>query len=281
MTVPKASTLRFGIALSGGGDEREKLTSFCEALGEDLDLDVGGLALWHYDRLIEAMDVGDVDVAWLPPVIALLAATSGRVVPVAIPVRRGVTKYSTAIFTREGGEVASLADLVGRTAAWVDRRSTSGYLLARAHLRASGVDLGRAFRSERFLGSHELVVRAVMEGTADVGATFVYVDPRPGDGLPVPVRAGWGKESARVLAVAGPIPADVMAASARIEAPLVERFRRALLSPSRELERAAFELLRADRFLPATTEHLAPLTALLPALDGETKLAPRIWPKKA
>ena len=58
------------------------------------------------------------------------------------------------------------------------------------------------------MGSHEEVVRAVLEGAADVGATFVYLDAKRG----IQKRSGWGRERVQVIAHAGPIPADVVAA---------------------------------------------------------------------
>ena len=109
-------------------------------------------------------------------------------------------------------------DLEGARAAWVDRQSVSGYLLIRAHLRSLGIMPERAFTSDRFFGSHEAVVRAVVDGSADVGATFIHLDERPGRREPRILRAGWGDAKVRVIAHAGPIPSDVVAASTRLGA---------------------------------------------------------------
>ncbi len=97
-----------------------------------------------------------------------------------------------ALFVLERSGLRSPQDLAGVRAAWVDRQSVSGYLLIRAHLRGLGIMPERAFTSDRFFGSHEAVVRAVVEDSADVGATFIHLDERPGRQEQRILRAGWG-----------------------------------------------------------------------------------------
>ena len=53
-----------------------------------------------------------------------------------------------------------------------------------------------------------------------MGATFIHLDERPGRQEQRILRAGWGDAKVRVIAHAGPIPSDVVAASARMLAEL-------------------------------------------------------------
>jgi phosphate/phosphite/phosphonate ABC transporter binding protein len=251
------------VALTGGLS-RAHFDELCAALAAATGLDVKPVGVWYYHRLVEAMDIGHVDIAWLPPILAAQAASRGLSAPIALPVRGGVTSYSTALFTREDAPWTSPQELAGVRAAWVDRQSASGYLIIRAQLRALGVDLDRAFASDRFTGSHEEVAAAVMEGSADVGASFVHLDPADDR----PLHAAWGDARVRILAHAGPIPADVIAASGRLDAPRLERVRRALLDGSdARLREAARLLLGAEGFAAPRPDHLAAITALLPRLD--------------
>lgn len=267
--------LTFGVALTGATG-REPLDNFCAALRRVLGIPVRGIGVWQYHRLIEAMDLGDVDIAWLPPVIALQAAASGRAVPIAMPVRGGASSYSTALFTAEKSLIADVDDLFNVSAAWVDRQSSSGYLLIRAHLRTLGIEPVRAFAKESFLGGHEAVVRAVVDGHADVGATFIYPDATG-----APSRAGWGGARVRVLATAGPIPSDLVAASTRSDRDLVLAVQRALTNEEEPaLRAAAFDLLRVDGFLIPSPEHLRPLAILLPSLEAPP-LPPPTLPRRA
>ncbi|MFO0757569.1 MAG: PhnD/SsuA/transferrin family substrate-binding protein [Byssovorax sp.] len=266
------------------GATREQLDGFCRALAAATKLDVSGLGLWYYDRLLAAMEVGDVDIAWLPPILAAQAASDGRGVPLVIPVRGGVSAYSTALFVRHDSPFRELGDLSRVKAAWVDRQSVSGYLLIRAHLRALGFELEQMFAENVFTGTHEAVVDAVISGRAQAGATFLYLDenqPEAGgfDG-PRSARAGWGQAKVRVLAHAGPIPSDVLAASARAPAEITGRVRDALvLGKNAALREAAAALFGTDTFLAPIPAHLRSLSALLPRLDEHGKARSSFWPK--
>jgi phosphonate transport system substrate-binding protein len=274
--------VRVGVALTQGSG-RDKLDDFCRALGGATGLEVSGVGVWYYHRLLEALDVGDVDVAWLPPILAAQAVAQKRASAIAVPVRRGVSAYSTALFVRDDARWKAAHDLAGARAAWVDRQSVSGYLLVRAHLRAHGVDLDRAFTEDRFLGSHEAVVKAVLDGDADAGATYVYFDERALAAKPqrlVPLRSGWGKAKVRLLAHAGPIPSDVVAASARLAPADAKLVQGALIAGRDErLKQASLELLGADVFTAPIAAHLGGLAALLPTLDEHAVPKRGHWPR--
>src|SRR5262249_2013074 len=159
--------------------------------------------------------------------------------------RNGVSSYSTALFTREGSRFRTLADLDGVRAAWVDRQSAAGYLIIRALLRSKGIDLERAFAADQFLGAHDAGARAVLEGEADVGATFVYMTP----GTETIQSAGWGAARVHVIAHAGPIPSDVIASNIRMPASVSKMVQQVLVdSGNAEIKRTARALLGADGF---------------------------------
>lgn len=243
---------------------RARLDLFCEALGASLGHPVEAYGAAHYRELLDAMHDGKLDVAWLPPIIALRAAARGRTLPIAIPVRGGSASFSSALFTQKGSRFKQPSHLAGARAAWVDRQSAAGYLVIRATLRSQGHDLDRAFAAESFLGSHEAVVDAVMRGEADVGATFVTQSPSTG----AIVRAGWGAASPHVIAFGGPIPSDVIAASIRVPVPMIRAVQRALCAGSDvALRGAASHLLGAESFVVPSAEHLDPLSRLLEYLD--------------
>lgn len=275
MTTGALGELRFGMALTAGLS-RAQLDEICAGLAAETRLPVAGVGVWYYHRLVEAMAMGHIDVAWLPPISAAQAMAAGLATPIALPVRGGVTSYSTALFTRVDAWWRSVADLSGVRAAWVDRQSASGYLLIRAQLRAMGVDLERAVASERFTGSHEQVAAAVLDGSADVGASFLHLDPADEH----PVRAAWGDAPVRVLALAGPIPADVIAVSARLDPARVDRVRRAFLEGKHPRLRAATRaLLGAEAFVAPRPGHLDTALSLLPRLDEHALPRPVGFPR--
>lgn len=257
---PVMTAARFGIALTTDpGLLRERLATLCAALTPAMGLRVEPVGLWHYHRLLDALEAGDVDFAWLPPLLALRAMGRARVVPLAMPVRSGESAYDTVLFSAPGSRIRTTADLVGVRAAWVDRQSAAGYQIIRAALRSGGVNLESAFAAEQFLGVHDAVVKAVLAGEADVGATFAYLDPTTG----AVRRAGWGDAAVQVVSRAGPIPSDVIAASVRVPAPILRRLQRCLVTPpSPELRAAANALFTAEGFVVPDAAHLEPLARL-------------------
>lgn len=262
--------VKVGVALTSELS-RGQLDEFCVALAAVTGLDVQPVGVWYYHRLLEAMDVGHVDVAWLPPILAATAMIRGVALPFALPVRGGVTSYSTALFTRHDAVFHTVDELVSVRAAWVDRQSAAGYLLIRAHLRELGVDLERAIAADRFTGSHEEVAQAVLDGSADVGASYLYLDPDNDR----PLRAAWGDAQVRVLAHAGPIPADVIARSRRLDDKAQRRIESALVSgQSPRLRDSARVLFGAEGFALPRPGHLDTVAALLPRLEGHATPRP-------
>jgi phosphonate transport system substrate-binding protein len=267
-TNHQGTTIRVGVAVpnaeASARGMRARLDVFCQALATAVKTAVEPHGFAHYRELLDGMHEGRVDLAWLPPVIALRATARGRTLPIALPVRAGAYTFSSALFTRPGSPLKTPADLIAVRAGWVDRDSAAGYLVIRAALRARGIDLDKAFASEKFFGSHGAVVQAVLAGEVDVGATFAQLDARQ-DKVEA---AGWGASDAQVIAYGGPIPADVVAASIRMEVPLIRSVQRALCDPDdRDLKDAAAKLFGAEGFVVAESEHLAPLNHLLGYLE--------------
>jgi len=271
--VSTRNGLILGIVLTTDPEgSRAALGEFCKELGAATGLSVRGKGVWSYHGLLEAMDAGDADLAWLPPLLALRATNRARVVPLALPVRNGASSYMTALFARHDTPYRGIGDLRELRAAWVDRQSAAGYLVLRAHLRAVGVSLEEAFCENLFCGTHDEVTRAVLDGDADVGATFMHVEPDPshpqGERI---VRAGWGDAAVHVVTRAGPIPSDVMAASVRVPVATMRAVQRALVSTEETaLRSAARALFGAESFVGALSEHLDPLSKLIARIEDSS-----------
>ena len=239
------------------------LERFCRALGQRVGVSADPVQTRSYADLVQKLDASELELAWLPPVVALHATRVGLAVPLLAPIRSGSPSFYTALFARASSDIRSEADLAGVRVAWVDRESAAGYTVVRAALRAEGHDLARLFASESFEGSHQAVVQAVVDGTADVGATYLHRDANG-----AVVGAGWGDAAVRPVFEHGPIPADVLAASAELEPALAERMAEALLEPPvSELRAAACALFEAEGFVRVDAGHLAPLEALSQHFD--------------
>jgi phosphonate transport system substrate-binding protein len=272
------STLQLGLIPFGSSPEAlVRASAFATALGAVVGTPVEIHRAADYRVLVSALDQGMIDFAWLPPLSAARALRSGSANPAAIAVRNGTTSYLTGLLSMKSSPYASLDDLRGVRAAWVDRESASGYLVIRAALRAKGVSLIDAFREETFVRSHAEVARALRTGTADVGATcFNFVS-----GTVEIARSGYDDEGGlasddvRILAYAGPIPSDIFAVHGSL-GPKVTAAVQAALVDARpaHVHELAKELMHADGFARPTHEHMSMITSLYTTLDQPLTMPP-------
>jgi phosphonate transport system substrate-binding protein len=83
-------------------------------------------------------------------------------------IRFGHSVYYGMIITRAGSGIKELKDLQGKSFAFTDELSTSGYLYPKKMLERNKIKLAK----ELFAKTHDEVVRLVYEGKADAGAAF-------------------------------------------------------------------------------------------------------------
>jgi phosphate/phosphite/phosphonate ABC transporter binding protein len=209
-TCADATRVRVGYVLASERVRRDELAASLElALARPLQL----VRYTRYAELSEAMVQGFVDVGWLPPAVYVTARRAAGVRAAAIVERGGGDRYRSALLARPH-VVHTFADLRGARAAWVDPWSAGGYLMPRGLIAAQGIDPSRVLSSERFYGSYEAALDALVAGTADVAGAICQVD-RAG----TIVERSWSlAASVRVLQVSPPIPADVLCTSAHLSA---------------------------------------------------------------
>lgn len=89
--------------------------------------------------------------------------------------RYGHDKYKAQIIARANGDVKTVADINGKTFAYVDPASTSGYLMPAKLFK----DRNITPKETVFAQKHDNVVMMVYQGQVDAGATF-YSPPHDG-----------------------------------------------------------------------------------------------------
>jgi phosphonate transport system substrate-binding protein len=234
---------------------RGRLADFTELLGESLAMEVNVFEAASYSDLAMAIVSGFVDLAWLPPIPFIRLQQRRAVIPLVAHQRDGQTHFHSAVIVRTDSPLVTVADLRGARPAWVDTDSASGYVMPRVGLAESGLDPRTAFAPQRFCGSHEAVVRAVVAGRSDFGATYFGVDElgnvSRGPWLDVTDEKGRPAE-VRVLARFGTIPGDTTAARVGLPAPLRDRVSAALqaLPRGRENRTLLRRLFGVDEFRP-------------------------------
>ncbi len=126
----------------------------------------------NYERQVEALVAGHIDVAWNSPLAWVRAARMGEVRAVAM--RDSDCDLTSVVVVRADSDIETPADLNGRTVAVGAIDSPQATLIPLAHLRALGVadidvqhhDVGVGKHGDHVGGERD-AARALMAGTAD------------------------------------------------------------------------------------------------------------------
>jgi phosphate/phosphite/phosphonate ABC transporter binding protein len=250
------------------GDARLALDSLCIALTKLLDTPVHGINCASYSDLALELEKDRVDFAWMSPTLMILTNENIQLRPLLSAIRDERTSYRAALFVDGAKPYYSLDDLHNGIVAWVDRTSAAGYIVPRIHLAARGIDPTRYFRKELFLRSHAEVVKAVLAGKADIGATY---GQRPDDEANQPItRAGFlhvaPNRHVRVLAWTREIPNDVIVGHGLKSKPEHRLFSNALLTLSERDDvgrRLLYNVFHAERFMTPERNALRPAQELV------------------
>lgn len=185
-----------------------------------------------YSAVIEALGAGKAEVAWLPPFSYVLAKEKYDVDLLYIVAHFGKPFYRGQILVRADSGVNTLADLKGKSIAFVDPASTSGHLYPKALFLKNGFQPERFFSHSVFAGSHNAVVLSVLKGEVDAGATYEGARSAVSKNFPEVYK------ELRVLAYTPQIPNDTICTRKNLDPAVREQLRQGLLALSKSPEGA-------------------------------------------
>ena len=84
----------------------------------------------------------------------------------------GALGYHSILIVKADSPYKSMDDLKGRTLAWADPNSTSGYLIPLVSLRGAGIEPDKFFGKTLFSGGHEQSVLGVINGQFESAFTW-------------------------------------------------------------------------------------------------------------
>lgn len=171
-------TIRVG--LMGGENEADRLARFgalSRLLEETFRVPVRMMPASDYAGVMQALSARQIEFAGLGPSIYAAAwlDTNGGVAPILTPVQiDGSTSYVSVMITRADSGITNLEQMRGRSLAWADPNSASGFLIPRFELRRAniGVESGQYFGRTGFGGGHEQAVVALLQRQYDAAVTW-------------------------------------------------------------------------------------------------------------
>lgn len=179
-----------------------------------------------YGDAIDRLERGEFDLVELSPLAYAEASSRVKLRCLVQSIADGSATASGYIFVRDDSPRRTLADLKGASFGFVDPMSTSGSLLAKKLLRDSGFDLEKDLGKTEYLGNHEAVLMAVLEGRIDAGATY--------QGSFNSLRRAKGVDplTFRVIAKTPRTPRDIFCVNANVPAEVANAITAAMLPMS-------------------------------------------------
>jgi len=246
----------------------DNLDPLAEFLAAELGVPVESFVPQDYTGLLEAMGSGRADIGMIPPFAAMLGRERYGIETILISVREGEATYHSQWMTLdpayclepperdEAGLLrceGPIEQVRGKTVAFTDPTSTSGYLFPALQLLDAGINPETDIRA-LFVGGHDAAVIAVLKGDVEVGVC--YDDARVYGSLPrefpdIAEKVIVFNRSEEIpndgVTVRGDLPAETKAAITAAFLKLVEVEK---AKPRRE--RLLWKLYEIDGFVPYT-----------------------------
>lgn len=167
--------VRFGIL--SGENEKDRIARYepmVAYLKEKLGVEVEVFSAGNHDGVVQALAAGQIEFSWLGPsaYAAAWTETNGGVIPLFTSQQNDDSVgYYSVVATRCDAGYKTLDDLKGKTMAFADPDSASGYTVPYYNLHAQGYVPEEFFGAVPFSGSHESGIMGVVNGQFDAAAT--------------------------------------------------------------------------------------------------------------
>lgn len=203
--------LVFGVGLFQPDRERNDATyrPLAQHLAARLGRQVQLRTVDTWEGLAKSLANGDTDIALMGPWGYVLAHEAAGAQAVATILYDGKPEYFALIVTHPDSGIRTVADLKGRSFAFGDKGSTSGYLIPLHFFMTQGIDPDKHF-AKVLHTKHQAIETQVAAGQLDAGADYnrnrnAMIE----QGL---IRA----ERSRVIWQSAPLPNDAVAVSATL-----------------------------------------------------------------
>jgi phosphonate transport system substrate-binding protein len=168
----------FNIGILGGENAQDRMTNtecFRAKVEAELGVPTKIFTPADYDGVIQGLLGGTLDYAWLgASAYAKTYLTNPEAVDVVLTKQNvdGTTGYYSIGFARADSGITSMEDAKGKTFAFADPNSTSGYLVPGAELLEGYGKLEDYFAEVKMSGGHEQSIVGVANGDFDAAVAW-------------------------------------------------------------------------------------------------------------
>ena len=206
----------------------DSLDPIAELLTDIIGIPVETFVSTTYVGLVEGIGTGRVDIGMFGPPAMVQAMDTYGAVPLVASVRQGSTTYRSQFNVRCDSGITEFEQLRGRTIAFVDPGSASGYQFPFVTLQqVYNIDPNTEMTSV-FAGSHDAAALAVYNGDVDVSVTF---GGSPGSDGRETIENDFPdvKDVVCILGYSADIPNDGVVVRKEIDPELAQRIGQALI----------------------------------------------------
>ena len=205
----ESGPLRMGVGLFQPDKEKNDATyrPLAEYLGKKLGREVKLFTVDTWEGLAKSLASGETDIALMGPWGYVLAHHTADAQVIATILYDGKPEYFAITVTNPRSGINSIQDLKGKTFAFGDKGSTSGYLIPFFNFQKLGIDPDTYF-SKVIYTKHQAIEIQVTRGELDAGADY----NRNRNAM---IEQGLIKaEDSKIIWQSDPLPNDAFAVSA-------------------------------------------------------------------
>ena len=220
-----AEPLNFGVGLFQPDKEKNDATykPLADYLAKALGREVRLRTVDTWEGLAKSLANGETDLSLMGPWGYVLANHQAGAQAVSTILYEGKPEYFAIWVTHPQSGINTVTDMKGKTFAFGDKGSTSGYLIPFYQFQKQGID-PEAYFSKVHYTKHQAIETSVTRRDLDVGADYNRNrDAMIADGL---IKAADSK----IIWTSDPLPNDAFAVSARVfkDKALVAKLQKAL-----------------------------------------------------
>lgn len=174
--VVENETFKFAIVSIHSIRETHRMyDEFINYLESELGRSVEIIQKQTYSEVKEMFEKGEIDAGIVCAYLAVVGTEEGILNKLSMPIVSQEKTFTSYIITQKNSDIEQFNDLNGRSFAFSDPLSYSGYFYTKYDLQKASHSINTFFSETYFTYSHDNTILAVANGLVDAGATHSSV----------------------------------------------------------------------------------------------------------